>query len=71
MKKLKKSDQIRKELQLKRKQLGKFGGFGQYHMRDLLFKEISELNKLLSVEMDRETAVREELNRAGVKNEDV
>lgn len=66
----KKSDQIRKEISLKRKQLVKFGGFGQYPMRDLLFKEISELNGKLSVELDRENAAKRELYIAGEKSQD-
>jgi len=68
---MKKSDQIRKEIKLKRKQLVKFGGFGQYPMRDLLFKEISELNQRLSVEIDRENAVKRELYIAGEYNENI
>lgn len=61
------SDQIRKEIQQKRKQLRHYAGFGQYPMRDLLFKELSRLNGELSLEIEREAAVKKELYIAGEK----
>jgi hypothetical protein len=66
---MKKSDEIRKEIQLKRKQLRHYAGFGQYPMRDLLFRELSELNGKLSLEIEKENAIKKELYSAGKKED--
>ena len=50
-----KADEIRKEIKLKRKQLGYHAGFVKNKMADLLFREIIALNQKLSIEIEKDT----------------
>jgi hypothetical protein len=66
-----KADEIRKEIQLKRKQLGHYASFIKNKMTDLLFRELAELNLKLSNEIERENAVsQEEYIYSGTKSFD-
>lgn len=51
-----KADDIRKEIKLKRRQLGHHASFVKNKISDLLFKELNVLNKQLSIEIERENA---------------